>query len=117
MRNANAWTFFIPSVRRCIFAVLIGAVATVSAAWGCAAWAPTRYVSDFTSDPVNATEITDPDGQKGLYFQESGIGWSYMWLRGERSADRENPHINWTGPYGGTYHQLEGWPFKAVRSR
>jgi hypothetical protein len=93
----------------------LGSLLTVLMAWACILWAPTRTVFDPFHSPAQAVETTDPDGVKGLHYQEHGFGWSYLYLRGDRTSPKTN--VIWSGPYGGIYHRLAGWPFPALRSR
>jgi hypothetical protein len=90
---------------------------TAIIAWACTLWTPTRFAFDPFQSPSQAVETVTPDGTKGLHYQEHGFGWSYMYLRGERSSSTAKPDVFWSSPYGGTYHRLAGWPFYALRSR
>ena len=66
-------------------------------------------------NPLERRETLDPDDEKGLHYEEKGFGWEFIWVRGYLTEG--NPDPMWTGPYGGTYHRVAGWPFHALRSR
>ncbi len=117
MRNTSDWTSYIPPVCRCALAVLIGAIATVMVSWTCAIWLPTHYVYDPFMHLHSAPESISPDGESGLVYEESNTGWKYTFLRGQRSTAHGKVVVHFPSPYGGTYYQVEGWPFKAMRSR
>ena len=104
------------SWRQLAVALAAGAMMTVLVAWCCALWSPWRYEIDPFADPVNAVATADPNGEMGLHFQECAVGWTRMTLRGEIHWHNGKPDFLYPGPYGGTYHQFAGWPFKALRS-
>jgi hypothetical protein len=100
-----------------VCALLFGSITTIAVAWGCALWTPSRFSFDPFQNPSKAVETADPDGVKGLHYQEAGFGWTFTHLRGERSTSNGKVDVFWSGPYGGTYHRAAGWPFSALRSR
>ncbi len=105
-------------LRRAVFPLFAGAVLTVLVAWVCILWMPSRYARDPFVAPTMSREKVDPDGVKGLHYEQAGFGWTFTYLRGERFwSPNGKPHLHWAGPYGGTYHRVAGWPFYAMRSR
>jgi hypothetical protein len=96
--------------------VVIGMVATVAVAWACALWSPVRRTVDPFPNPMSIRNTVDPDGKIGLYYQETGVGWGFMYQRGERSL-RDPSDVFWNGPYGGEQYRIAGWPVAALRSR
>ncbi len=101
-------------LRRMVTWLSAGASITVLVAWICLLWAPARSTFDPFDHPSQAIEKVDPDGEKGLYYEETGHGWEYAFFRGDGG---ENGGYFWKPPYGGTYHRVAGWPFHAMRSR
>lgn len=104
-------------IRPAITLLVVGAAATVAVAWGCAMWSPIRATADPFPNPTGIADTVDPDGVVGLHGRESGFGWAYMSLRGERFMTNGKEDVIWTGPYGGVYHRVAGWPLPALRSR
>jgi hypothetical protein len=100
-----------------ITSVVVGAAATVAVAWGCAMWSPIQTTVDPFPNPAGIADTVDPDGVVGLFRGEGGMGWEYMVLRGERFTTLGRRNVWWTGPYGGVYHRVAGWPLLALRSR
>ena len=100
-------------LRRGVWALLFGSMITVTVAWGCALWTPSHFSFDPFQSRSKAVETADPDGVKGLQYQEAGFGWTFMYLRGEKFLS----DVIWCGPYGVKHHRVAGWPFSALRSR
>ena len=105
------------TLRRGISAIIVGGILTILIFWACALWTPARRIFDPLDMPSQALETIAPDHIKGLYYQQNGFGWTYLYLRGERFWSKGKSDILWRGPYGGTFHRLAGWPFYAVSSR
>ena len=103
-------------MRSLIVCIIVGALIALCVSWTCTLWSPVRSQIDPFPNPTSAADATDPDGHSGLYYQETGFGWRYLWLRGERSYKDPSDYF-WSGPYGGEYHRLAGWPLPALRSR
>jgi hypothetical protein len=104
-------------IRTAITLLLVGAAVTVAVAWGCAMWSPVSATVDPFPNPTGVADTVDPDGVVGLHARESGFGWTYMSLRGERSVTNDRENLFWSGPYGGVFHRAAGWPLPALRSR
>jgi hypothetical protein len=98
-----------------VVALFGGIMATYLAAWSCAAWSPEQSFYSPMENPQSAVESIGPDGQSALLYHSDGFGWSYIVPMGHRLPG--SPYPDWSGPYGGVYHQLSGWPFFALRSR
>ncbi len=107
----------LPPIRTLIVPLLVGAAITFVVAWGCALWSPVRATVDPFPNPAGIAETVDPDGNVGLYYRESGFGWTCMSLRGQRSVTDGRKNVFWSGPYGGVFHRVAGWPLPALRSR
>jgi hypothetical protein len=103
--------------RTAITLLFVGTAATVVVAWGCAMWSPISATVDPFPSPTGILDTIDPDGVVGLHGRESGFGWTYMSLRGERSVTKGRENLFWSGPYGGVFHRVAGWPLPALRSR
>jgi len=97
--------------------VVFGLLATLVVAWSCVLWSPTQAAFDPFDSPSEAVETVDPDGVRGLHYHEYGFGWSHLYFRGARFGSNGKADVLWSGPYGGTYHRLAGWPIHAMRSR
>ncbi|MCU1292633.1 MAG: hypothetical protein JWP08_1483 [Bryobacterales bacterium] len=97
--------------------LVLGAATTVAVAWGCAMWSPKRTTSEPFPNPKGIADTVDPDGVVGLHDRESGLGWVFMSLRGQRFMAKAKEDVFWGSPYGGVYHRVAGWPLPALRSR
>jgi hypothetical protein len=114
-KSSPSWA--VPRIRFMIAALVVGATASIAIAWACAIWSPIRTIVDPFPHPTGIADAVDPDGAVGLHYRESGFGWSYMWQRGWRSLTNGEEDVFWSGPYGGIYHRVAGWPLPALRSR